>query len=85
MRRIDMISISGIAERLLNEKRAESLRAVDLFEFQVAIFSNSLKERKQARRYAAMKMMERLDVEHGIPKGDIVRALKIDGYSLPSN
>ena len=29
---------------------------------------------------AAMKMMERLDVEHGIPKGDIVRALKIDGY-----
>jgi hypothetical protein len=57
-----MISVIGAAERLLNEKRAESLRAVDLFEFQVAIFSNSFKKRKQARRYAAMKMMERLDV-----------------------
>src|SRR5947209_16408116 len=44
---------------LLDEKQSLNARAVVLFEFQVAIFfPTSSRRRSQARRFAAMKLLE---------------------------
>src|SRR6202021_1552653 len=75
-----MPKLEDLATRLLDEQRSELQRAVDLFEFQVAIFRDKQKSRTQARRFAAIKLMEHIGRENNVCVGDLRSALRLKGY-----
>jgi hypothetical protein len=75
-----MMKLEELAKLLLNEQRPELQRAVDLFEVQTAIFCDNNKVRKQARRFAALKLMEHIERENDVIVGDLQAALLLVGY-----
>jgi hypothetical protein len=75
-----MTKLEELTRQLLDERRPELQRAVDLFEVQTAIFCNKGKMRRWARRFAAIKLMERIERENNVTVGDLQSALLLDGY-----
>jgi hypothetical protein len=75
-----MDDLKTIADRLLDPSRSELLRAVDLFEFQVGIFWDDEDVLDQARRFAAMKLMEHLEQTNDIKPGNLSEVADLKGY-----
>jgi hypothetical protein len=75
-----MSELEELARQLLDEQRPELQRAVDLFEVQTAIFCDTGKVRRQARRFAAIKLMEHIERENKVTVGDLQSAFLLDGY-----
>jgi hypothetical protein len=75
-----MPKLEELARQLLDKQRPELQRAVDLFEVQTAIFCNTGKLRRQARRFAAIKLMEQIERENNVTVGDLQSAFLLDGY-----
>ena len=75
-----MPELEELATQLLDEQRPELQRAVDLFEMQTAIFCDKGKVRRQARRFAAIKLMEQIERENEVTVGDLQSAFLVDGY-----
>jgi hypothetical protein len=69
-----MRQLNDIANRILNENRAEVTRALELFELQVGIFSPS--QVKRARTYGGMMLLDYLADAHGFRTGNLERAYK---------
>jgi hypothetical protein len=75
-----MAELNELTRMMLDEQRSGLQRAIDLYEFQVAVFYDSSRARRQARRFAAIKMMEHLEKTNDVAPGNLLAALSIDGY-----
>lgn len=75
-----MEKIDLLAERILDRRRSVYLRAVDLFEFQTAVFLDKKVWRQRARKFAAIKLLENLEEVNKVERGDLSSALRILQY-----
>jgi hypothetical protein len=73
-----MRQLNDLANRILNEKRPEMTRALDLYELQVGIFIPS--QVKQARIYCGMMLLDHLGDAHGFRTGDLASASVVVEY-----
>ena len=75
-----MIDLNKFAKRLLNSDRSEVIRALDLYQFQAAVFLQKKTQRDHSRKYCAMTLMDHIEGHDGIPKGDLARAASVSQY-----
>jgi hypothetical protein len=73
-----MRKLNDLANRILDEKRPEMTRALDLYELQVGIFIPS--QVKQARMYCGMMLLDHLGDAHGFRTGDLASASVVVEY-----
>jgi hypothetical protein len=75
-----MEKINQLAERIVDRRRSVYSRAVDLFEFQIAVFLDQKSWRQRARKFVAIKLLEHLEGVNKVERGDVWSALRIPEY-----
>ena len=75
-----MLDVNRFANRLLNRDRPEVIRAVDLYELQVAVFLQKMSHRNQALKFCAMMLLDHIEERDGVRKGDLGRAASLSDY-----
>src|SRR5438046_1865378 len=75
-----MLDLNKFGKRLLNPDRSEVIRALDLYELQVAVFLQKKSQRDLARKYCAIMLMDHIEQRDVIPKGDLARAASVSQY-----
>jgi hypothetical protein len=73
-----MCQLNDLANRILNENRPETTRALDLYELQVGIFTPS--QVKQAGMFCGMTLLDHLADAHGFRTGDLASASAVVEY-----
>jgi hypothetical protein len=73
-----MRKLNDLANRILDEKRPEMARALDVYELQVGIFLPS--QMKQARMCCGMMLLDHLGDVHGFRTGDLASASVVVEY-----